>query len=369
MANELIKMNDTSTGVILTTVDYENVVANITEEQRQYYHSLTRDIDNNNPHSVQAYGSDLNNTIARQADQILSKSSSDSANSIVTLTNQLLKEINNVDIDANEQKTTKNKLFKTLKSIPLIKHIIRYEEDREIRKNSIKKNVDEVSNKIVSLKMIAMSDNQTIEGMMHNTIEFVKEIRQRIVALMIVQKDLQAEVDSMEASDVCNLDELQAKRNTLAAISKKLTNLTMTEYVLKQNFQQLSGMVACNDMIIDQSDETVSHVIPIWKSQVALATLMEKQKMAAYVEQRVSETANTMLAQNMKSFQENVVSITKTANSTTFKLETLRDTSRTLIDTVRQMQNIQKEGQQKWEEIRREMKSLGDEFSNTLRNS
>ena len=157
--NTQITTLDGSTGVsIHMSYDYDKALSQMTTEEKKHYLTLTKDINVNNPHTIQAYGQDVNKIIARQADDLLEKASANRTTDIVVLTNQLLSEINNIETP-QEQASTKS----WLRSLPFVGRLVKAHENHVITHNSIGKNVAEISKKIESLKVIAMADNASLD--------------------------------------------------------------------------------------------------------------------------------------------------------------------------------------------------------------
>ena len=357
---------NSSTGIMLKVIDYEHVAEQITPEQREHYVTMTRGINTDNPHSIQSYGQDVNKIIARQADDILDKTSANRMTDVVVLTNQLLSEINDIETPGQHKK---GGWLTTLKSIPLLGRLVKAAQDTQIKHNTVGKNVEEISKKIESLKVVAMADNASLEQMAANTVLNVGDIQEKIVALVILKSDLEAEIAQMESDPDCNLDLLQQKRGSLNAISKRVADMTMTEFVLKQNYQQIGAMMGCNDGIIQKAEMTIGHVIPIWKQQLAIGMMMDNQRASAEVEGRMADAANKMLTQNAQALNMNSTEIARQSEENVFRLDTLKDTTRIMIDTIRQVQDIHAEGESRRNEILSEMKNLSAELAETLRNA
>ena len=219
---------NSSTGVMLKVIDYEHVAEQITPQQREHYVAMTQEINTDNQHSILSYGQDVNKIIARQADEILNKTSANKMMDVVVLTNQLLSEINDIETPGQQKKGW----LSTLKSIPLIGRLVKAAQDTQIKHNTVGKNVEEISKKIESLKVVAMADNASLEQMAANTVLNVSDIQEKIVALVILKSDLEAEIAQMESEPDCNLDLLQHKRSSLNAISKRVTDMTTSRLEL-----------------------------------------------------------------------------------------------------------------------------------------
>lgn len=353
---------DSSAGSIVTVFDYEKAVNEATPEQKAHYMSLTRDIRVDNPHSIQNYGQEINKIIAKQADEILNKASSDRNSESVALANQLLSDINAVE-DPNKPTSSIKKL---LKDLPLIGSFIKDVEKASIRRNTIGRNVDEISKKFESLKVIAMSDNATLETMGDNITSYIYELRQRIVAIMLMKKELEKDVAELESLDSCDLDLLQQKRNALIAISKRITNMCSTEEILKQNMQMVAGLLGNNDAAIDNADMVIGQVIPIWKQQLGLSVMLDNQQAGAEVSKLMREAANRMLVANAQKMHSNSIEIARQAEENFWHIETMRDTKNVMIDTVRQIQQIHATGEANREKIMAELRQISQEYAQAL---
>ena len=363
--NTQITTLDGSTGVsIHMSYDYDKALSQMTAEDKKHYLTLTKDINVNNPHTIQAYGQDVNKIIARQADDLLEKASANRTTDIVVLTNQLLSEINDIETP-QEQASTKS----WLRSLPFVGRLVKAHENHVITHNSIGKNVAEISKKIESLKVIAMADNASLDQMSENTEEYIKEIRERIIALKVLEEGVKADIAVLESNVDANLDVLQDQRNAAMALSKRITDMSMTEFILQQNLHQIAAMEGNNDAIINKAEMTVGQVIPIWKQQLAIGTIMDDQKVSAEIEQKMADATNQMILKNAHNLHCNSVMLAQANEDAIFRVETLKDTTHTLIQTIKDVQSIHANGEEKRNEILREMKTLGEELADVIRNT
>lgn len=356
---------DSSAGSIISAFDYEKAVNEASPEQKAYYTSLTRDIRVENPHSIQNYGQEINKIIAKQADEILNKSSSNRNSESVALANQLLADINAVE-DPNKSGQTSIKIKSFFKSLPIFERFVKDIEKASIKRNTIGHNVEEISKKFESLKVIAMSDNATLEAMGDNITSYIYELRQRIVAIMLMKKELEKDVAELEASEDCNLDLLQQKRNALTAISKRITNMCSTEEILKQNMHMVAGLLGNNDAAIDNADMVIGQVIPIWKQQLGLSVMLDDQQAGAEVSRLMKEAANRMLIENAQKMHANSVEIARQGEENFWHIETIRDTKNVMIDTIRQIQQIHATGEANREKIMAELRQISQEYAQAL---
>lgn len=364
--NTEISIIDTNAANVMRSYDYDAVVDNASQNENvnEHYSELTKNISIDNPHSIQNYGQDINKIIASQADEILSKANSANRNTeAINLANKLLYEIKNID-DPTQQ--SDNSIKSVLKSIPFISKFVKSIEKASIKRNSVAHNVEEISKKFESLKLIAMNDNASLETMGNNVINYITKLREQIVAIMILKKKVEDEIAQMTEDENCDLNLLQQRRNALSAISKRITNMRSTEEILKQNLQMIAGILGNNDSAIDNADMVISQVIPIWKIQLGLSIALDNQKVGVDVKNLMQNAANDMLLKNAQLMHQNSVEIAKSSEESFWKIETLRDSKNVMIDTIKKIQQIHEEGESNRQKIIAELKQISNDYSDAL---
>ena len=121
--------------------------------------------------------------------------------------------------------------------------------------------------------------------------------------------------------------------------------------------------------VINKAEMIVGQVIPIWKQQLAIGTIMDDQKASAEIEQKMADATNQMILKNAHNLQRNSVMLAQANEDAIFRVETLKDTTHTLIQTIKDVQSIHANGEEKRNEILREMKTLGEELADVIRNT
>ena len=83
----------------------------------------------------------------------------------------------------------------------------------------------------------------------------------------------------------------------------------------------------------------------------------------------MADATNQMILKNAHNLQRNSVMLAQANEDAIFRVETLKDTTHTLIQTIKDVQSIHANGEEKRNEILREMKTLGEELADVIRNT
>jgi uncharacterized protein YaaN involved in tellurite resistance len=108
----------------------------------------------------------------------------------------------------------------------------------------------------------------------------------------------------------------------------------------------------------EKVQSSINTTIPIWKNQLTLAvTLMRQQKMAE-IQNKVTETTNTLLTKNAEMLKTNSVDIAKQNERAVVDIETLRKVQDNLLQTIDEIKRIKTEGEQARKLAAKELETL-----------
>jgi uncharacterized protein YaaN involved in tellurite resistance len=102
--------------------------------------------------------------------------------------------------------------------------------------------------------------------------------------------------------------------------------------------------------------------MPVWKNQLTLAVALQRQKQHIEVQKKVSETTNTILQKNAEMLKTNSIEVARENEKTVVSLDTLRTTTRSLIDTLSEVKQIHEQGAQSRRELDAGLQSLEAEL-------
>ncbi len=97
----------------------------------------------------------------------------------------------------------------------------------------------------------------------------------------------------------------------------------------------------------ERIQSTVANTIPLWKSQMVIAMGMQHAESALNAQKAVTDMTNELLRSNAERLKVGTIETAKEAERGVVDIETIRTANTALIDTLNEVQKIQREGAQK----------------------
>lgn len=354
----------TAIATLSGSVDYEGFIANLTTDQKQVYLAMAESVNIEDKTSLQVYGSEINGTISQASENLLSTVRSSNSDEIVGYVNDTLAQLNMIDIDDLDPN---NKFRNFMRQVPILKSLVRTVDSVMMKYDTIQENVDKISKKIDGAKITAKKDNTTLEAMMKNNDVSIARIKELIVALKLKKEEYEAILAEMEKSGNTNAWELQNYNNFINAIGKKIADLQMTERILSNNQYQIMAAQSNNDAIIDKCENIITHVMPVWKNELSLAIIINKQKASIDATKKISEATNKMMRATAKNVRANSEEAARASEETVVKLETLKDTNKELVEMLREVRKIHTEGTHKREALERSLVDMNAQVTKEIK--
>lgn len=327
--------------VLSGNVDYEGLIATLSDEQKECYLALAESIDIEDKTSLQVYGSEINNTISQASESLLSTVRSKNSDEIVACVNDTLAQLNMIDIDDLDPD---NKFKTFLRSVPVLKGLVKTVDNIMIQSDTIMGNVTKIGNKMDGAKIQAKKDNSTLEAMLKNNNVSIAQLKNLVVALKLKLKEYESVLNEMRSNDNINNWEVQNMSNWVNAIGKKIADLEMTERILTNNQYQIMAAQANNDAIIDKCENIITHVLPVWQNELSLAIIINKQKASIEATKKISDATNKMMKATAKNVRYNSEEAARASEETIVKLDTLKETNKELVDMLKEVRKIHDDG-------------------------
>ena len=363
-----ITKNDVSSNInlITKTFNYDDCLLHLTAEQKEKYQTLSDKIDIHDISSINQYGADLSAVISNNGNMLLESVRSNNSDEIVSLTNELLEQLDLIDID---ELNTNTKWKRFCRSVPILRKMVKSITSIMTKYDSIKNNIDKISGKIGTSKIVALRDNSTLQDIFDSNISYINQLRELIIAAKFKYNMIENELKQMRM-DVSKYETYEISDTETFAnnLQKKIVDMETNEYVLIQNLLQIRATQQNNYLIADKADNMITNIIPIWKNQLAISIIMNNQKNSIEAQQKITETTNRILKENAKNLKINSINVAKANESSVISLDTLKETTQTLIDTIKEVKSIHdnsEKSMQKYEEqLRNFTKQLSDAVNN-----
>ncbi len=323
------------------------------------YTSLSNQLNEKDVNSIMNYGADIQNSIAKQSDTFLSNVRTYNSGDVGGHINELLTELNYIDVDQLNQSPFKRFLSK----IPLLNKLVVDIKKLFQQYDKITANVDKISNKVKAGMINSVKDNSSLQTMFDGNVNLIKEIEKYIIAGQLKFKQASDELAAMEANAAQHQDyEIADKRNFVNRLDKRLADMKVVRFIMIQSLAQIRVVQNNNTSIAEKAQSILTTTMPVWKNQLTLAVALQRQKANIEIQRKVSETTNTILQKNADMLKQNSIEVAKENENTIVSLETLKMTTKSLIDTLTEVKAIHEQGTQTRRELDAGLQSLEAEL-------
>lgn len=346
--------------------DYGMKLAALSPEERKAYLSKASKIKMDDMSSISHYGSELSQVVSSNGDTLLSSVRGNSTSEVVELTNELLAQLNLIDIDELETGGFKG----WLRRIPGVRSLMKSMDQIMVKYDTIADNVDKIAKKIGSAKIVAIRDNGTLEQIYTNNKLYIEQLRELIIAAKLKEQEICAEIKRMQDNPLeYEAYQINDANNFRNALEKRISDMVTTEYILHQNMYQIRAIQSNNIAISDKSDNIVNHIIPIWKNQLSVSIVMNNQKASIDAQKRITDTTNNILRKNAQLLKTNSIAVAKAAEESVVSMDTLRETTQSLMDTLTEVRKIQHDASKQRAGIESALLEYGKKLEATINES
>ncbi|MBN8642808.1 MAG: toxic anion resistance protein [Flavobacteriales bacterium] len=326
------------------------------------YQSLSNQLNENDSNSIINFGAEIQQNISKQSDTFLNSVRTYNSGEVGSHINELLTELNYIDVDELNQSGFK----KFISAIPFLKNLVVNVEKIFQKYDKVTANIDKISNKVKAGMINSAKDNAALQTMFESNVSQIKEIEKYIIAGNIKWKQVTEELAVMEGNPSNYQDyQISDKRDFAQRLDKRLADMKIVRFIMMQTLAQIRVVQSNNTSIAEKAQSILTTTMPVWKNQLTLAVALQRQKQNIEVQRRVSETTNTILQKNAEMLRQNSVEVAKENENTIVSLDTLKMTTKSLIDTLSEVKQIHQQGA----ETRRQLDSGLQQLETELKKS
>lgn len=353
-----------STTAIQEKKQYANDILDVkrlNDSEKQKYLALTKNLSINDINSISNYGVEIQSAMTKHSTNFLSTVRATQSGEMGELINNLLTELNYVDVNDLE---APGKFKRMLSKLPIIGGLVKNVEKVLRKYDSISKNIETISNKISASRLLSLRDNNALQVMFDNNVEYCKRIDELIIGGKLKLDEVNTKLEEMmsHSQDYEN-HEIQDVQEFANNLDKRITDMMTLRYVMKQSLPQIRAVQYNNIAIANKAQSLITTTLPIWRSQLSIAVALQNQKNYIEIQSKVSNTTNEIIKRNAALLKENSINVAKENEKSVIQLETLRKSTTDLIDTIRQVKEIHENGKRQRREAEEEMKSLEKELT------
>ena len=332
----------------------------LTEEERKTVDEFAKQIDLTNSAMVLQYGAGTQKKMADFSEAALENVKSKDLGEVGELLSGVVKELR--DFDEEEEKGFFGFFKKASGRI----------ESMKAKYAKAEANVNEIVKVLEKHQVQLMKDTALLDKMYELNLTYFKELSMYILAgkkkLQEVRSTRLAELtDRAQASGLP--EDAQAAKDLdsmCERFEKKIHDLELTRMISIQTAPQIRLVQNNDTLMVEKIQSTIVNTIPLWKSQMVLALGVEHSTQAAEAQRKVTDMTNELLRKNAEKLKMATVETATESERGIGEMETLKETNESLISTLDEVMNIQREGRQKRREAEAELQNMEQELKNKL---
>ena len=332
----------------------------LTEEERRMVDSFAQQIDLTNSALVLQYGAGTQKKMADFSESALENVRSKDLGEVGDLLSGVVTELKS--FDEEEEKGFLGFFKKASNKIESMK--AKYAKAEE--------NVNEIVKALEKHQVQLMKDTALLDKMYELNLTYFKELSMYILA----GKKKLAEVRGTQLAQLTQKaqmsglpEDAQAARDLESMclrFEKKIHDLGLTRMISIQTAPQIRLVQNNDTQMVEKIQSTIVNTIPLWKSQMVLALGVEHSAQAAEAQRQVTDMTNELLKKNAEKLKMATVETAKASERGIVDMETLKATNESLISTLDEVMNIQREGREKRAAAETELRNMETELKNKL---
>ena len=332
----------------------------LSEEEKKMVESFSKQINVRDSNMILQYGAGAQKKMADFSESALENVKTQDLGEVGDLITGVVTELRN--FDATEEKGLFGFFKKSANKIDAMK----------TKYDKAENNVDKIVEALQKHQMQLMKDAATLDKMYELNLSYFKELTMYILAgkkkLKEVREGELAELVA-KAQRTGFAEDAQAAKDLDAMcirFEKKLHDLDLTRTIAMQTAPQIRLVQNNDTTMVEKIQTTIVNTIPLWKSQMVLALGIANSNEAVKAQTAVTDMTNELLKKNAQMLHTSTVEVARQSERGVADIETLKQTNESLIKTLDEVMQIQKDGRQKRLEAEQEMRRMESELKNKL---
>ncbi|WP_032863106.1 toxic anion resistance protein [Acinetobacter sp. NIPH 2100] len=304
------------------------------------------------------------------------------ANKTSTYTDELLNLVQNKDLDATGQKlnevvqvaqqlNTSSILNKSKNSGffgGLLSKLKGAKQNFDQHFNTTKEQIDVLVKEIESSQSGLKARVGTLDKMFDAVQDEYKQLGVYIAAGQLKQQDIQQQITTLtsQEQDQQTTQQIYDLNHVANNLEKRVSDLHVLQQSAMQTLPMIRIIQSNNLMLVDKFYAIKNITLPAWKNQISLAISLQEQKNSVQLAKAIDDTTNELLRRNAELLHQNSVDTAKANQRSVIDVETLEHVQNTLIKTVNDVIQIQKEGMQKRAEATTRLRALQENLNHLV---
>jgi uncharacterized protein YaaN involved in tellurite resistance len=145
-------------------------------------------------------------------------------------------------------------------------------------------------------------------------------------------------------------------------LDQRVDDLRKAEMVALQSLPTIKNQQYNNMNLVRKINSAFIITLPIFKTNLAQAIQIKRQKLQADAIAALDEKTNQLLVQNAKNVATQSKQIAKMASGSSIKIETLEKSWREIVNGIQETQRIQEAAKRQREDDKKRLESIKDDF-------
>ena len=316
---------------------------NLSAEEQAAVLAFVERIDISNSETVLKYGNAAQMKISQFSDKILEDVKTKDTGAISDMLTNLVAELKGFDVDEGKKGGFFGLFKKAGNSLTQLK--AKFEK--------VEENVTEIIATLQNHQKQLISDCKMLDDLYAQNEQYYHELTLYIIAGEIKLRRLREEelppllAKAQETADPADAQAANDFAQLIERFEKRIHDLKLTRMVSVQMGPQIRLMQTNDNVLAERIQSTIANTIPLWKSQMVIALGMQHAEDALKAQKAVTDMTNDLLRSNAERLKMGTIETAKEAERGVVDLETIRVANTALIETLTEVQKIQREGAQK----------------------
>lgn len=149
-------------------------------------------------------------------------------------------------------------------------------------------------------------------------------------------------------------------------LDKRISDLMLLQQSAIQTLPMIRIIQSNNNMLIDKFYAVKNITLPAWKNQISLALALNEQKNSVELANNIDNATNDLLKRNADLLHSNSIQTAKANQRSVIDIETLEHVQNTLIKTVSDVIEIQKQGMSERDKLSARLKGLQGKLNQVM---
>ena len=331
---------------------------NLSEQEKAAVLAFVERIDISDSETVLKYGNAAQMKISQFSDKILEDVKTKDTGAISDMLTNLVAELKGFDVDEGKKGGLFGLFKKAGNSVTQLK--AKFEK--------VEQNVTEIIATLQGHQKQLISDAKMLDELYAQNEQYYHELTLYIIAGERTLRRLREEelppllAKAQETADPADAQAANDFAQLIERFEKRIHDLKLTRMVSVQMGPQIRLMQQNDNVLAERIQSTIVNTIPLWKSQMVIALGMQHAETALKAQKAVTDMTNELLRSNAERLKVGTIETTKEAERGVIDIETIRVANTALIDTLTEVQKIQREGAQKRAEASIELGRLEKEL-------